>query len=67
MDKGLARLVTSHHSLGHEPAVYGRQVTVPTSTSLLDGGQKIPRKKSHSKTHDRAAIVHIVGPERPLL
>lgn len=37
-----------HHSLGHEPAVYGLQVRVPTSPSLLDQGQKSPKKKSHT-------------------
>lgn len=38
-----------HHSLGHEPAVYGLQVRVPTSPSLLGQGQKSPPpKKSHS-------------------
>lgn len=31
-----------HHSLGHEPAVYGLQVRVPTSPSLLGQGQKSP-------------------------
>lgn len=51
--------MTSHHSLGYEPAVYGLQVRVPTFTSHLDGGQKSPRKKSHSKTHDKVAIVYI--------
>lgn len=42
-----------HHSLGHEPAVYGLQVTIPTFPSLLGQGQKSPKKKSHSNTHNR--------------
>lgn len=58
VDKGSAQLVTSHHSLGYEPAVYGLQARVPTFTSLLHGGQKSPRKKSHSKTHGKVAIVY---------
>ena len=51
--RGSARLVTSHHSLGYEPAVYGLQVRVPTFTSLLGRGQKSPRKESHSKTRGK--------------
>lgn len=45
--------VAPHHSLGHEPAVYGLQVRVPTFPSLLGQGQKSPKKKSHSNTHYR--------------
>lgn len=64
VDKGSAQLVTSHHSLGYEPGVYGLQARVPTFTSLLRGGQKSPRKKSHSKTHGKGAIVYTSWKQR---
>lgn len=42
-----------HHSLGHEPAVYGLQVRIPTFTSLLGRGQKVPERKVTGKTQDK--------------
>lgn len=51
--RGSARLMTAHHSLGYEPAVYGLQGGVPTFTSLRGRGQKRPRKESHSETRGK--------------